>query len=179
MSTFALFGVPSKDCPICHAELGGMYNRDNVVVRIQSCGHRFHDKCLREWILRSQTCPVCRTRVTPGELKRMNYTNFESFKPKLFREIENAVDSGNQVYATVTWRETDGMHSREYGPIEKAGSSWNNTTELVTMSMYQNGDEYAPEWFRIRLNEDRSGDVSDFKNERIQEFEDFNFRVGN
>lgn len=29
-----------------------------------SCGHYFHDKCIQEWFIHSNTCPLCRTIIT-------------------------------------------------------------------------------------------------------------------
>ncbi len=57
--------VPSfSPCSICHDEL--LRNP----VRIE-CGHRFHDRCLCDWVSQPEgnaLCPVCRARPTIGTL---------------------------------------------------------------------------------------------------------------
>lgn len=30
-------------------------------VRTRACGHRFHDTCVRAWLMNHMSCPVCRT----------------------------------------------------------------------------------------------------------------------
>ena len=51
------------DCPIC-CDL--MVQGDSVQ-DMRHCGHTFHEKCIRQWIMRKPECPVCRTtiRTTP------------------------------------------------------------------------------------------------------------------
>lgn len=45
-------------CPIClFADCVG---REDVVLQLAACGHRFHSMCLVEWMQRSDKCPVCR-----------------------------------------------------------------------------------------------------------------------
>ncbi|XP_032234867.2 E3 ubiquitin-protein ligase TTC3 isoform X2 [Nematostella vectensis] len=53
-------------CVICHEEM-----RHNVV-RLE-CGHRYHDACIRKWLLGEQsTCPTCRVHaLLPDEFPRL------------------------------------------------------------------------------------------------------------
>lgn len=41
-----------ESCAIC---LNGLYD-----VEMLSCGHMFHNGCIRKWTKYRQTCPVCR-----------------------------------------------------------------------------------------------------------------------
>jgi hypothetical protein len=41
-------------CIICLEDL-----EDNVV-SINNCGHKFHDSCINEWLIRKRECPLCR-----------------------------------------------------------------------------------------------------------------------
>eukprot|EP00928_Gymnodinium_smaydae_P092202 TRINITY_DN76010_c0_g1_i1.p2 TRINITY_DN76010_c0_g1~~TRINITY_DN76010_c0_g1_i1.p2 ORF type:complete len:185 (-),score=35.34 TRINITY_DN76010_c0_g1_i1:155-640(-) len=36
-----------------------------AVCRLRSCGHLFHGECLRSWLRRSPTCPICRQDLSP------------------------------------------------------------------------------------------------------------------
>ena len=42
-----------EPCTICYKE--------NSVFNTMSCDHPFCKDCIREWMTRSATCPVCRT----------------------------------------------------------------------------------------------------------------------
>ena len=48
-----------NNCPICWNEVG----KTNVA--ISPCGHTFCLTCLIDWQRRSNSCPVCRTRLMP------------------------------------------------------------------------------------------------------------------
>jgi hypothetical protein len=47
-------------CVICTEEFSAWQQSDKVSVVIKSCGHVFHDSCIRLWLKNSKTCPVCR-----------------------------------------------------------------------------------------------------------------------
>lgn len=36
------------------------HNADDNIAAIQVCGHVLHDSCLREWIEKANSCPICR-----------------------------------------------------------------------------------------------------------------------
>jgi hypothetical protein len=40
-------------CPICHDESDAPH-------AATACGHAFHRACIKSWLLRAPTCPVCR-----------------------------------------------------------------------------------------------------------------------
>lgn len=49
--------APDIECAICQEETGHDFR-----VKLQ-CSHEFHAKCLKEWLIRNQTCPLCRASV--------------------------------------------------------------------------------------------------------------------
>ncbi len=44
-------------CSICMNNLNG-----NSVI-ITNCKHKFHSKCISEWYIRNNSCPLCREKV--------------------------------------------------------------------------------------------------------------------
>lgn len=48
---------PQDCCSICLDEI----NQD--CVKTFECNHYFHLSCLNEWVSKSSTCPVCRTKL--------------------------------------------------------------------------------------------------------------------
>ena len=46
-----------KTCSICLDE----YQTDERI-GVLSCGHSFHSSCIKEWLKRSKTCPLCRQK---------------------------------------------------------------------------------------------------------------------
>ena len=42
-------------CPICHDDI---CNDQDIIYTC--CGHCFHDICLDRWLIRANTCPMCR-----------------------------------------------------------------------------------------------------------------------
>ena len=45
-------------CTICFHGGAGPW------VALEDCGHSFHRHCIRRWLLRHDTCPMCRTTCT-------------------------------------------------------------------------------------------------------------------
>jgi hypothetical protein len=39
-------------------------------VQIPACDHVFHSQCLRKWIHRHVTCPLCRTAIAEDAVSR-------------------------------------------------------------------------------------------------------------
>ena len=57
----------NQDCPICLSNFTGSPNNPEdiessakIVIKLR-CNHCFHKECLREWLEKNQTCPLCRT----------------------------------------------------------------------------------------------------------------------
>ena len=59
-----------KECPIC-SEILDTDDNNAFVVSIQSCNHRFHEKCLQDWLDRDQSCPICRTKICNTDSKQL------------------------------------------------------------------------------------------------------------
>ncbi|XP_055688447.1 E3 ubiquitin-protein ligase TRAIP-like [Lutzomyia longipalpis] len=53
-------------CVICTEPL-----RANENFSVTSCGHTFHNQCIKQWIQRSQTCPQCRKVCTKKDLRQL------------------------------------------------------------------------------------------------------------
>ena len=47
-------------CVICTEEFHTSCDNGQVI-GIKKCGHVFHDACLKMWLKKSRTCPICRT----------------------------------------------------------------------------------------------------------------------
>ncbi len=59
------------DCIICYNEFG-LKNPDGFIenpVRLPKCKHVFGDRCLKQWLQDSDSCPYCRDKL-PSEPKR-------------------------------------------------------------------------------------------------------------
>jgi hypothetical protein len=54
--------VPIERCPISHQE----FAEGDSIARINRCGHVFSERGLRRWLLRNNTCPMCREQVDPS-----------------------------------------------------------------------------------------------------------------
>jgi len=50
---------PSKDdiCPICQDD----ESTDTKWCEVNNCKHKFHKKCMDEWLKVQKTCPMCRS----------------------------------------------------------------------------------------------------------------------
>lgn len=58
-------GEEHLDCAICQEEFFDPKDpsRKPVFARKLVCDHKFHDECIRPWLTRNGTCPVCRMNV--------------------------------------------------------------------------------------------------------------------
>ena len=45
-----------KLCTICQDDIAN----ELFVVKLKKCSHYFHKKCIDNWLIRSNTCPLCR-----------------------------------------------------------------------------------------------------------------------
>ncbi|KLO19335.1 hypothetical protein SCHPADRAFT_71245 [Schizopora paradoxa] len=55
----SLFGVVVDKCTICLTQF-----KEGAWACLLPCQHAFHEKCCRRWLLRSASCPLCRSAVT-------------------------------------------------------------------------------------------------------------------
>jgi hypothetical protein len=61
-----------EECPVCK----DTYNEGEEVLQLQ-CDHRFHPSCIKEWLARRNTCPVCRFQLRPDNSGK----NSQSYPP--------------------------------------------------------------------------------------------------
>ena len=54
--------VPIERCPISHQE----FTDGDSIARINRCGHVFSERGIRRWLIRNNTCPMCRELVDPS-----------------------------------------------------------------------------------------------------------------
>jgi len=58
----SVLGVTVNRCGICISQFrGGQHASMNSL-----CRHVFHENCLRQWLARSRTCPLCRISLDSG-----------------------------------------------------------------------------------------------------------------
>lgn len=55
---------PVKTCAICLEEIEGVF-------KTLPCKHSFHCGCIKTWLKRKSTCPVCRKRILRSEVYRV------------------------------------------------------------------------------------------------------------
>lgn len=51
----------SHVCAICHNE----FETNDIIRRINSCGHFFHINCIDTWYATHTSCPICRNNIEP------------------------------------------------------------------------------------------------------------------
>ena len=49
--------MEEKECTIC---MDDICCNDQMVILI--CNHKFHEKCIVDWLKRDENCPLCRTK---------------------------------------------------------------------------------------------------------------------
>jgi hypothetical protein len=49
-------------CSICRNN----FNDNEIIRKINSCQHLFHQQCLDSWLSRNITCPMCRNNIYPN-----------------------------------------------------------------------------------------------------------------
>ncbi|VVA99004.1 unnamed protein product [Arabis nemorensis] len=50
----------TTSCPICLQD----WEEGEVRRKLERCGHTFHMNCIDEWLLRQETCPMCRDHLS-------------------------------------------------------------------------------------------------------------------
>jgi len=66
--------VEGEMCPICHDNVAS--NNDRVTL---SCKHEYHRKCIKGWLSRKDTCPMCRDSVSSHIMESLNVQRNEEF----------------------------------------------------------------------------------------------------
>ena len=55
------------ECSICLTDLD-TNAKGPLQIRTLTCGHQFHDQCIRTWFRESKACPYCRADINPIDL---------------------------------------------------------------------------------------------------------------
>ncbi|CAG5103790.1 Oidioi.mRNA.OKI2018_I69.chr1.g937.t1.cds [Oikopleura dioica] len=58
-------------CPICLEE----FKSGDEIFRLPICKHDFHRNCIRPWLKKRRTCPICRSDVLQSKIKEINNNN--------------------------------------------------------------------------------------------------------
>ena len=87
----------ASECPICYEEI----TKDSDITTL-SCSHSFHLKCIAVWIMKSETCPCCRTDVSDHEkiAHLRNHTERARSRPRVedFNSATGRLDQLDQWY---------------------------------------------------------------------------------
>ncbi|KAL1305829.1 hypothetical protein AAFC00_003990 [Neodothiora populina] len=53
---------------------------DEIIAHLLPCGHNLHDSCLRPWVERANSCPICRAQFNVVELRKaLDTPSFSSY----------------------------------------------------------------------------------------------------
>lgn len=44
------------------------HSEDEMIAHLQPCGHKLHNECLKPWVERANSCPICRRSFNLVEL---------------------------------------------------------------------------------------------------------------
>lgn len=55
--------------PSLGSRLPTVGEESQVIAHLLPCGHNLHDECLKPWVERANSCPICRTNFNVVELK--------------------------------------------------------------------------------------------------------------
>lgn len=44
------------------------HGEDEMIAHLQPCGHKLHNECLKPWVERANSCPICRRTFNLVEL---------------------------------------------------------------------------------------------------------------
>jgi len=72
-----------KECIICYAD----FKEGERVKRIVSCGHYFHEECIKSWLSKKQSCPTCRGLI-------MKYPDHRQAPEQPYEDMRNVYPMG-------------------------------------------------------------------------------------
>lgn len=95
--------MDSIGCAICHKSFN--HKRDCVITL---CGHLFDQNCIKVWLERSPACPICRSPLIIGELKKV----FFSLVPATTLEQPAKLD-------VEEWKKKEANTTRKIGELRR------------------------------------------------------------
>lgn len=84
------FKLDKNICPIC---LVSNLDQNETHIRKTECGHQFCDQCIKTWLSKSKTCPLCRTKLEGKTTTKYVFKD----DPVLTSLINNLKDRTNNV----------------------------------------------------------------------------------
>ena len=108
-------------CTICHENI----SRNEIIRKINSCNHIFHQDCIDIWLETHNTCPLCRGNI-------VNNLPTETESPNQYNQDEN-VESNNELLSDNNSEEEVVLEIEETTiEIPVAGTSWEEEETSTT-----------------------------------------------
>lgn len=60
--------VPNPNATLDNPQLAPQTSEGELVAHLLPCGHFLHDECLKPWVERANSCPICRQTFNTVEL---------------------------------------------------------------------------------------------------------------
>ena len=74
--------IISENCVICLEKLINEKDNNSNISTLQ-CGHQYHTKCIKEWMLKNKKCPLCRDLIDKSDNNENVNLNNESNNERL------------------------------------------------------------------------------------------------
>jgi Ring finger domain len=95
----------SMGCVVCHQPFVENADADGAPRIIKACSHMFHHKCLEDWLKKSRSCPLCRSkRIEASQVfphfvendRNDDVTAIDDTKEKEIEELKTQLASNQQ-----------------------------------------------------------------------------------
>ncbi len=98
--------IPSL--PAAHDDKATAPSPDELIAHLLPCGHNLHDGCLKPWVERANSCPICRAKFNSVELRATLDGAYQSFSgPKKLTNLLGPTISSYAVQDKVQVAEVD------------------------------------------------------------------------
>jgi len=88
-------------CSICLEKL-----EENDFTKTK-CGHFFHFTCVCKWVLKSNTCPICRNYIIQNEVNEKTKQNYENSSHISEIDLRNLIDDNTYIQINDIIRNSD------------------------------------------------------------------------